>query len=206
MVMAKSKVMPKGQSICSVSSSNAQFLPRKGPLKSRVCKISGAEMEGLGSYGASAARPAAAGQPATQQLPKHLRDVMIWRFSNFDLYQSQLAELNACHSLLTVDQERLATMLAPYVNASGELVMEAPDPDVMLFKQGLDLRLKEFEEDCKRIQQTEQKLQDQIDSAASDYEQVDGNFLLEHHQHHLRVVYHVYSMEATFNGAAPDGP
>ena len=54
--------------------------------------------------------------------------------------------------------------LAPYVNASGELVMEemlccladlpgrfdiepfcafqAPDPDVMLFKQGLDLRLK----------------------------------------------------------------
>lgn len=33
--------------------------------------------------------------------------------------------------------------LAPYVNASGELVMEAPDPDVMLFKQGLDLRLKE---------------------------------------------------------------
>eukprot|EP00913_Durusdinium_trenchii_P016800 g15790.t1 len=88
-----------------------------------------------------------------------------------DLYQSQLAELNACHSLLTVDQERLATMLAPYVNASGELVMEAPDPDVMLFKQGLDLRLKEFEEDCKRIQQTEQKLQDKIDSAASDYEQ-----------------------------------
>ncbi|CAJ1439409.1 unnamed protein product, partial [Effrenium voratum] len=66
----------------------------------------------------------------------------------------------------------------------------APDPDVMLFKQGLDLRLKarkaeEFEEDCKRIQQpmperepmghvymrTEQRLQEKIDSAAADYEQ-----------------------------------
>mmetsp|Transcript_12682 Transcript_12682/g.17884 ORF Transcript_12682/g.17884 Transcript_12682/m.17884 type:complete len:227 (-) Transcript_12682:90-770(-) len=127
-------------------------------------------MEGLGSYGASAARPAAAGQPAMQQLPKHLRDDLEIQ-QLCDLYQSQLAELNACHSLLTVDQERLATMLAPYVNASGELVMEAPDPDVMLFKHGLDLRLKEFEEDCKRIQQTEQKLQEKIDSAASDYEQ-----------------------------------
>eukprot|EP00440_Ansanella_granifera_P029022 gb/GFBE01031525.1/.p1 GENE.gb/GFBE01031525.1/~~gb/GFBE01031525.1/.p1 ORF type:complete len:229 (+),score=54.55 gb/GFBE01031525.1/:1-687(+) len=127
-------------------------------------------MESLASYGASAARPPGAGAPAVMQMPKHLRDELEIQ-QLCDLYQSQLAELNAAHSLLTVDQERLATMLAPYVNASGELVMDAPDPDVMLFKQGLDLRLKEFEEDCKRIQQTEQRLQDKIDSAATDYEQ-----------------------------------
>jgi len=96
------------------------------------------------------------------QLPKTLQqDMEIQQLC--DLYQQQLAELNACHSLLTVDQERLAAMLAPYVNSHGELVMEAPDPDVMLFKDGLDLRLKEFEEDCKRIQATEAKLQRKIE-------------------------------------------
>jgi len=104
------------------------------------------------------------------QLPKQLQqDLEIQQLC--DLYQQQLAELNACHSLLTVDQERLAGMLAPYVNAQGELVMEAPDPDVMLFKDGLDLRLKEFEEDCKRIQATEAKLQRKIDEATNEYEQ-----------------------------------
>lgn len=62
-------------------------------------------------------------------------------------------------------------MLAPYVNQHGALVMEAPDPDVMLFKRGLDLRLLQFEEDCKRIQATERQLQQKIDEATTDYEQ-----------------------------------
>eukprot|EP00929_Paragymnodinium_shiwhaense_P034538 TRINITY_DN18779_c0_g5_i1.p1 TRINITY_DN18779_c0_g5~~TRINITY_DN18779_c0_g5_i1.p1 ORF type:complete len:244 (-),score=76.78 TRINITY_DN18779_c0_g5_i1:432-1163(-) len=126
----------------------------------------------MAQYGAQAARPQA-GQsvtPVANALPKHLQqDLEIQQLA--DLYQQQLAELNACHSLLTVDQERLASMLAPYVNAQGELVMDAPDPDVLLFKDGLDLRLKEFEEDCKRIQATEAKLQRKIDEATTDYEQ-----------------------------------
>lgn len=63
-------------------------------------------------------------------------------------------------------------MLAPFINAQGGLVMDRPDPDVLLFKQGLDLRLKEFEEDCKRIKRTEEKLQQKIDGATTDYEQV----------------------------------
>jgi len=104
------------------------------------------------------------------ELPKHVRqDAEIAQLC--DLYQQQLAELNACHSLLTVDQGRLAAMLAPYVNANGTLEMRAADPMVMLFKDGLDLRLKEFEEDCKRIQATEAKLQQKIDDATTDYEQ-----------------------------------
>eukprot|EP00747_Dinoflagellata_sp_TGD_P186143 gnl/TRDRNA2_/TRDRNA2_43035_c0_seq1.p1 gnl/TRDRNA2_/TRDRNA2_43035_c0~~gnl/TRDRNA2_/TRDRNA2_43035_c0_seq1.p1 ORF type:complete len:144 (+),score=37.18 gnl/TRDRNA2_/TRDRNA2_43035_c0_seq1:2-433(+) len=40
----------------------------------------------------------------------------------------------------------------------------------MLFKSGLDLRLKEFEEDCKRIQQVERRLQQKIDEATGEYE------------------------------------
>eukprot|EP00930_Biecheleria_cincta_P016287 TRINITY_DN13307_c0_g1_i1.p1 TRINITY_DN13307_c0_g1~~TRINITY_DN13307_c0_g1_i1.p1 ORF type:complete len:240 (-),score=64.34 TRINITY_DN13307_c0_g1_i1:35-754(-) len=128
--------------------------------------------ESLASYGVAAAGPSAGGanQGYVRELPKHVReDLEIQQL--VDLYQSQLAELNACHSLLTVDQERLASMLAPYVNAAGELVMEAPDPDVLLFKEGLELRLKEFEQDGRRIQLTEQKLQEKIDSASNDYEQ-----------------------------------
>uniref|UniRef100_A0A7S2HWX8 Uncharacterized protein n=1 Tax=Zooxanthella nutricula TaxID=1333877 RepID=A0A7S2HWX8_9DINO len=121
----------------------------------------------LASYGVTAATGSTG---STQALPKHVQsDLEIQRLC--DRYQQQLAELNACHSLLTVDQERLASMLAPYVNARGLLVMEAPDPDVLLFKQGLDLRLQQFEEDCKLIQATERALQQKIDEAATDYEQ-----------------------------------
>jgi hypothetical protein len=122
----------------------------------------------MGGYGVAAVgAPASAGM--VNRLPKHVQqDMEIQKLT--ELYQQQLAELNACHSLLTVDQERLATMLAPFVNNSGELVMQAPDPDVLLFKDGLDLRLKEFQEDCRRIQQTEEKLQKLIDKATTEYE------------------------------------
>ena len=57
-----------------------------------------------------------------------------------------------------------------YVNATGQLVMEAADPAIIMFKDGLELRLAEFKEDCKRIQQVERKLQAKIDSAVSEYE------------------------------------
>merc|ERR1719426_593049 len=124
-------------------------------------------MTSLGAFGA-----AAAGAPAgslVNGLPRHVQqDLEIQKLT--ELYQQQLAELNACHSLLTVDQERLAQMLAPFVNSSGELVMQAPDPDVLLFKDGLDLRLKEFQEDCHRIQKTEERLSELIDKATTEYE------------------------------------
>jgi hypothetical protein len=87
-----------------------------------------------------------------------------------DLYQQQLAELSACHSLLQTDQERLAEMLAPYVSSDGRLSMNQPDPKVILFKQGLDLRMKEFEDDCRRIQKTERRLQSKIDEATVGFE------------------------------------
>jgi hypothetical protein len=56
-------------------------------------------------------------------------------------------------------------MLAPHVSASGELNFEQGQPDsrVLLFKQGLDLRLAEFQEDCRRIQRVEQRLQRKIE-------------------------------------------
>jgi hypothetical protein len=88
-----------------------------------------------------------------------------------DIYQQQLTELNACHSLLTVDQEKLAQMLAPYVSERGELVLQQPSEDILLFKKGLDLRLKEFEEDCKRIQRTERLLAQKIEDATTGYEE-----------------------------------
>jgi len=87
-----------------------------------------------------------------------------------DVYQQQLVELNACHSLLQADQERLSQMLLPYVNASGQLVLEAADPAIIMFKDGLELRLAEFKEDCKRIQQIERRLQAKIDAATAEYE------------------------------------
>ena len=114
--------------------------------------------------------------PTTQPLPRHAaEDVQIAQLT--ELYQGQLAELNACHSLLLADQERLAAMLAPHMTPSGQIdpsAVAALDPRVLLFKEGLDLRLAEFQEDCKRIQATEKRLQRRIELAAADYE---ANFL-----------------------------
>ena len=114
--------------------------------------------------------------PPTQALPKHAADdIAIAQLT--DLYQQQLAELNACHSLLLADQERLAGLLAPHMTPSGQVSPEALqqlDPMILVFKEGLDLRLNEFQEDCRRIQATERRLQRKIEKAAAEYE---SNFL-----------------------------
>lgn len=49
------------------------------------------------------------------------------------------------------DQERFAAMLAPFVDPDGRPVLPLND-DLLFIKRGLDLRLLEFEEDCRRIQ------------------------------------------------------
>ena len=112
----------------------------------------------------------------TQALPRHAaEDVEIAQLT--DLYQAQLVELQAAHSLLLADQERLAELLAPHLTPSGAIAPDALqqlDPKVLLFKEGLDLRVAEFQEDCKRIQTTERRLQHKIERAAEDYER---NFL-----------------------------
>ncbi|PHJ25026.1 rna-binding protein [Cystoisospora suis] len=86
-----------------------------------------------------------------------------------DLYQQQLAEINAEHSLLLEDQAKLAAFIAPYLDSDGRVIGEFDDT-VLLFKQGLDLRLLEYEEDCRRIQQTERRLQRKIDDVCLRYE------------------------------------
>jgi len=123
----------------------------------------------LSSYGTSAAGP-----PVMGGLPQHVKkDLQIQQ--ECDLYQQQLADLNACHSLLMVDQERLAAMLAPYVDERGNLVMTSLNDDIKLFKEGLDLRLKEFQEDCNRIKDTERRLNNLIEGVTQDYQQaIDG--------------------------------
>ncbi len=112
----------------------------------------------------------------TQALPKHAaEDVEIAQLT--DLYQAQLVELQAAHALLLADQERLAELLAPHLAPSGSIspdALQQLDPKVLLFKEGLDLRVSEFQEDCKRIQATERRLQNKIEKAAEEYER---NFL-----------------------------
>ena len=112
----------------------------------------------------------------SQALPRHAaEDVEIAQLT--DLYQAQLVELQAAHGLLLGDQERLAELLAPHLTPSGAIAPEALqqlDPKVLLFKEGLDLRVSEFQEDCRRIQATERRLQSKIERAAEEYER---NFL-----------------------------
>nr|CAJ20421.1 hypothetical protein TgIa.1690 [Toxoplasma gondii RH] len=86
-----------------------------------------------------------------------------------DLYQQQLAEITAEHSLLLEDQAKLAAFIEPYLDEDGRVIGEF-DETLLLFKQGLDLRLLEYEEDCRRIQQTERRLQRHIDDICLRYD------------------------------------
>ena len=139
-------------------------------------------MEYLSKFTSQIAAPPSAGPstlvsaPIPQSLPKHVaEDQQIHSLTS--LYQQQLAELSACHSLLLADQERLAAMLAPHLSPQGSIdpsTLPTLDPRILLFKDGLDLRMQEFQEDCKRLQTTEKRLQRKIEQAAADYE---GAFL-----------------------------
>ena len=85
-------------------------------------------------------------------------------------------------------------MIYTFINPEDGSFVEAPDENVMLMKkvstdlsmhvrivllsrqfliitlQGLDLRLAEYEEDCRRIQRTERKLQRRIEECTLTYE------------------------------------
>ncbi|XP_053991825.1 uncharacterized protein LOC128883469 isoform X2 [Hylaeus volcanicus] len=86
-----------------------------------------------------------------------------------DLYQQQLAELASTHTLLMNDQKAFATAMEPFVEKDGTFRVP-PDEKWIFIKRGLDLRLLEFEEDCRRIQQTERHLQRKIDDCTLTYE------------------------------------
>ena len=53
------------------------------------------------------------------------------------------------------DQGQLARLLAPYLDSDGRPLLPLNE-DLLLLKRGIDLRLLEFEEDCKRIQVSKQ--------------------------------------------------
>ena len=85
-------------------------------------------------------------------------------------YQHELAELSACHTLLQQDHSEMVKMLQPYVDPNTGSLKNVPE-DVVLVKQGLDLRLREFESDSDRVQRTEHELQGLIEESALEREQ-----------------------------------
>ena len=85
-------------------------------------------------------------------------------------YQHELAELSACHTLLQQDHSEMVKLLQPYVDPTTGSLKNVPE-DVVLVKQGLDLRLREFEADSDRVQRTEHELQGLIEESALEREQ-----------------------------------
>ncbi len=87
--------------------------------------------------------------------------------------QFELGNLSSTHSILEQDMQRLASMLAPYMTAAGRLSLPESgqlDPKILLFKQGLDFRISEYNEDCKRLEQVQSRLQRKLEEAAGSYE------------------------------------
>jgi hypothetical protein len=87
--------------------------------------------------------------------------------------QFELGNLSSTHSILEQDMQRLASMLAPYMTPAGRLNLPDNgqlDPKVLLFKQGLDFRIAEYNEDCKRLESVQSRLQRKLEEAAGSYE------------------------------------
>lgn len=83
-----------------------------------------------------------------------------------NLYNLQLQELLACTQLLQQDQERYAQLMQNTPSVGLTQVAS----DLVLFKQGLDLRIQELEEDSRRILKTERSLTRAIFFARQEYE------------------------------------
>lgn len=86
--------------------------------------------------------------------------------------QYELGSLSSTHSILEADMQRLASMLAPYMTPAGRLNLpeSGVDPKVFLFKQGLDFRISEYNEDCHRLESVQERLQRKLEEAAGSYE------------------------------------
>ena len=87
--------------------------------------------------------------------------------------QYELGSLSSTHSVLEQDMQRLASMLSPYMTPAGRLNLPDNgqlDSKILLFKQGLDFRISEYNEDCKRLEQVQSRLQRKLEEAAGSYE------------------------------------
>ena len=88
-----------------------------------------------------------------------------------DQLQLELGNLASTHSVLEADMQRLASMLGPFMTPAGRLNLpEKMDPKVLLFKQGLDFRISEYNEDCRRLENIQERLQRKLEEAAGAYE------------------------------------
>jgi hypothetical protein len=85
--------------------------------------------------------------------------------------QVEMGSLSSTHTSLETDMQRLAGMLAPFMTPAGRLqIPEGIDPKILLFKQGLDFRLAEYQEDCRRLTTVQERLQRKLEEAAGAYE------------------------------------
>ena len=85
--------------------------------------------------------------------------------------QMELGNLASTHSVLEADMQRLASMLGPFMTPAGRLNLpEKMDPKILLFKQGLDFRISEYNEDCRRLENVQERLQRKLEEAAGAYE------------------------------------
>eukprot|EP01054_Gregarina_sp_Poly1_P010267 Gregarina_sp_Poly_1__10266@NODE_719_length_6614_cov_137_436383_g541_i0_p3_GENE_NODE_719_length_6614_cov_137_436383_g541_i0NODE_719_length_6614_cov_137_436383_g541_i0_p3_ORF_typecomplete_len328_score54_79DUF2076/PF09849_9/0_012RuvB_C/PF05491_13/0_07Herpes_US12/PF05363_12/1_4e03Herpes_US12/PF05363_12/0_28_NODE_719_length_6614_cov_137_436383_g541_i050766059 len=100
----------------------------------------------------------------------------VWARNNYNIqnlvhtYQKGLINLNASHNLLSEDYGKFSKLIQPFLSNMGQIV-RPPSEDLLLMKQGLDLRLLEFDADCLRLQKVEAQLQRLLDDTFLQYEQ-----------------------------------
>ncbi|PHJ25614.1 rna-binding protein [Cystoisospora suis] len=75
------------------------------------------------------------------------------------IYQEQVAALTEAHEEIMRDKRQLETLLEPYMTPNGQKLAQEPSEDILMFKEGLDIRLQQFNEDCNRASRLEWVLQ-----------------------------------------------
>eukprot|EP00747_Dinoflagellata_sp_TGD_P200363 gnl/TRDRNA2_/TRDRNA2_73759_c1_seq1.p1 gnl/TRDRNA2_/TRDRNA2_73759_c1~~gnl/TRDRNA2_/TRDRNA2_73759_c1_seq1.p1 ORF type:complete len:316 (-),score=76.48 gnl/TRDRNA2_/TRDRNA2_73759_c1_seq1:40-957(-) len=68
---------------------------------------------------------------------------------------------------IEADQERLAKLMATLVNNPRDELLYS---QIQLFRDGLELRIREFDEECRRLHATQRRMQHKVDEAEASFE------------------------------------
>ncbi|KFG62873.1 hypothetical protein TGRUB_291650 [Toxoplasma gondii RUB] len=70
-------------------------------------------------------------------------------------YQAQITALTHAHEEIMRDKVRLERLMEPYVCPKTRELVAEPSEDILLLKKGFDIRLQQFNEDCRKASKLE---------------------------------------------------
>ncbi|PFH31980.1 hypothetical protein BESB_019210 [Besnoitia besnoiti] len=82
------------------------------------------------------------------------------------LYQAEVTALTEAHEEIMRDKRHLEKLLEPYISSRSPEHATEPGEDILLYKEGFDIRLQQFNENCKKASKLEWILQRKLAQVA----------------------------------------